>query len=215
MTPNIARSRRALARWTLAIALVAGSRAATAQDSPADSARNSDDARVTRPIPAAGEQIRVFAPTLPALDARLTGAFLGVDSTAGTKTLGVSAKDGVHYIPCSAVDEVDVQRVRRFPLWQKIAWVVGGAYAGLYLGHMVADNPPGTFTAEDPPLPHPEREHAAHRRENRMMIGGTVLGASVAYLAVRDMHRWRAASLGGCQRPQFALLLRPRSQSSQ
>ena len=214
MTLNIARPRRALARWTLAIALAAGSRIAAAQDSPADSARGAADPHAL-PIPAAGERIRVFAPTLPALDARLTGAFLGVDSTAGTRTLGVSAKDGVHFIPCSAVDEVDVQRVRRFPLWQKIAWVVGGAYVGLYLGHMVADNPSGTFTAEDPPLPHPEREHAAHRRENRIMIGGTVLGASTAYLAVHDAHRWRAASLGSCQRLQLALLSRPRSQSSQ
>lgn len=172
-----------------------------AQDARPDSTSPEPEAHV-RPVPAPGQKIRVFAPTLPEMDARLSGAFLGVDSAAGVRTLGVSAHDGVHYIPCSSVEEVEVQHVRHFPLWQKVAWVVGGAYVGLYLGHMVADNPPGTFTAEDPPLPHPEREHAAHRRENRMMIGGTVLGASAAYLAIRDMHRWREASLGDCRKPQ-------------
>ncbi|NUR33940.1 MAG: hypothetical protein HOQ30_08015 [Gemmatimonadaceae bacterium] len=136
------------------------------------------------------------------MDARLIGGFLGVDAAAGVRTLGVSAHDGVHYIPCSAVQQVEVERLRRFPLWQKVAWVVGGAYVGLYVGHTIADNPPGAFSAEDPPLPHPEREHAAHRRENRMMIGGTVLGATAAYFAVRDMHRWREASIGDCRKPQ-------------
>lgn len=183
-----------------AITLASG-RAAAAQVASPDSARTDPDAHVP-PVPAPGEKIRVFAPSLPEMDARLAGAFLGVDSAAGVRTLGVSAHDGVHYIPCSSVEQVEVQHLRHFPLWQKVAWVVGGAYVGLYLGHMVADNPPGSFSPEDPPLPHPEREHAAHRRENRMMIGGTVLGASTAYLAVRDMHRWREASLGDCRKPQ-------------
>lgn len=204
-----------VARWALAILVASGSHPAIAQTVPAaHSAHVAREAHDSLPAPAAGAKIRVSALSLPPLDARLTGAFLGVDSTTGVRTLGIEAHDGVHYIPCSAVDLVEVQSVRRFPLWQKVGWTLVGAWAGLYLGHMVADNPSGSFTYEDPPLPHPDREHAAHRRENRIMIGGTVLGASAAYLAIRDTHRWRPAPLEGCRKPEYALARRV-AQSSQ
>ena len=151
-------------------------------------------------VVAEGQTIRVLAPTLPAADRRLTGVFLGVDTTAGGQTLRLRTERGTQFVPCTLVQMVQTPTVRHLPLWQKAGWTLVGAWGGLALAHAVADAP-GGIDAEDPPVPHPDRDAAAHRRANRIMISGSLVGAGIAYLVARDSDRWHSASLEGCSGP--------------
>jgi hypothetical protein len=189
-------------RRTILVAFVVGSASSAlrAQEAtPLDSAADQAQGKRGVPRPVEGQTIRIFTPTLSERERRLSGAFLGVDNRSGTHTLGLQTSNGARFVPCSLVEAVQVRSVRHTPLWQKAAWTLAGAWGGLYLGHRVGDSPAG-ISAEDPPVPHPERERAAHRRQNRIEIGGTILGAGVAYFAVRDSDRWRSATLGSCGR---------------
>lgn len=174
--------------------------ALSAQEATAiDSAASQIQSRREVPRPVEGQTIRIFTPTLPTTERRLSGQFLGIDASSGTPTLSLQTTAGARFVPCSLIEAVQVRSVRHTPLWQKAAWTLAGAWGGLYLGHLVGDSPAG-ISAEDPPVPHPERERAAHRRQNRIEIGGTILGAGIAYFAVRDSDRWRSATLGSCGR---------------
>jgi hypothetical protein len=166
---------------------------------PLDSAASQAQGRREVPRPVEGQTIRIFTPTLPTTERRLSGQFLGIDASSGTPTLSLQTTAGARFVPCSLIEAVQVRSVRHTPLWQKAAWTLAGAWGGLYLGHLVGDSPAG-ISAEDPPVPHPERERAAHRRQNRIEIGGTILGAGIGYFAVRDSDRWRSATLGSCGR---------------
>ena len=148
-------------------------------------------------VVAEGQTIRVLAPTLPSADRRLTGVFLGIDTTAGGQTLRLRTERGTQFVPCTLVQTVQTPTVRHIPLWQKAGWALLGAWGGLALAHTVADAP-GGIDAEDPPVPHPERDAAAHRRANRILISGSLAGAGIAYLVTRDSDRWHSASLAGC-----------------
>lgn len=151
----------------------------------------------TSVVVAEGQTIRVLAPTLPAADRRLTGVFLGIDTTPGGQTLTLGTERGTRFVPCTLVQTVQIPTVRHIPLWQKAGWTLVGAWAGLALAHTVADAP-GGIDAEDPPIPHPDRDAAAHRRANRILISGSLAGAGIAYLVTRDSDRWHSASLGSC-----------------
>jgi hypothetical protein len=182
-------------RLALAALALAGAIPAVAQ-SRGDSTR----VQAPPPVPTPGQIIRVSAPSLPAPDNQLTGAFAGVDSLAETRTLALTTRGGTRFVPCTVVQSVELRHERRVPLWQKVGWTLAGAYAGLYIGHAIAGSPPGSITAEDPPLPHPEQVRAANRRSNRIMIGGALLGGGVAWLAIRDTGKWRSAVLPSCIR---------------
>jgi hypothetical protein len=185
------------------VALVFGGMSSTlaAQEAtPLDSAANQGQTKREVPRPVQGQTIRIFTPTLPGNDRRLSGEFVGVDTRAGSPTLGLQTSVGTRFVPCSLIEAVQVRSVRHTPLWQKAVWTIAGAWGGLYLGHLLADNPPGSSTYDDPPVPHPEQERAAHRRQNRIEIGGTIVGAGITYFAVRDSDRWRSATLGSCGR---------------
>jgi hypothetical protein len=177
-------------RWVLAGSVIAGGVAVAAVTSAAQTA-------TPEGTPALGQTIRVSAPTLPSADRRITGTFAGVAGEAASPALSIETRAGTRFIPCTLVARVETQRVRRTPLWQKAAWTLVGAYAGLYIGHAVADSP-GGIAAEDPPIPHPDRDRATHRRQNRIMIAGAITGGGIAYLIARDRSHWQSAPVPGC-----------------
>jgi len=171
--------------------------AAQVTPSPKDTiAGTTAPGRRPAPVPE-GQTIRIVAPTLPTADRRLTGVFLGVDTSADGQTLRLRTTRGTRFVPCTLVQIVQTPTVRHIPLWEKAGWTLVGAWGGLALAHAVADAP-GGIDAEDPPLPHPDRDNAAHRRANRILISGSLIGAGLAYFVVRDSDRWHLASLGGC-----------------
>jgi hypothetical protein len=67
-------------RILVAVALAAMSTILPAQEAtPTDSAVNQLQGRREVPRPVQGQTIRIFTPTLPAAERRLSGEFLGVD----------------------------------------------------------------------------------------------------------------------------------------